>query len=89
MKNILKNKLLLATLGLSASLISVSASAVQTVDAGVPAYEKASGVAGNLSSVGSDTLANLMTLWAEEFNKIYPNVNIQIQAAGSSTAPPA
>jgi phosphate transport system substrate-binding protein len=89
MKKLFKNKLLLATFGLSTSLISVSASAVQTVEAGVPAYEKASGVAGNLSSVGSDTLANLMTLWAEEFNKIYPNVNIQIQAAGSSTAPPA
>ncbi|MGD8616744.1 MAG: phosphate ABC transporter substrate-binding protein PstS family protein, partial [Gammaproteobacteria bacterium] len=47
------------------------------------------GVSGNLSSVGSDTLANLMTLWAEEFKRFYPNVNIQIQAAGSSTAPPA
>jgi phosphate transport system substrate-binding protein len=30
-----------------------------------------------------------MTLWAEEFNRVYPNVNVQIQAAGSSTAPPA
>jgi phosphate transport system substrate-binding protein len=59
------------------------------VDAGVPEYQKASGISGNLSSVGSDTLANLMTLWAEEFNRFYPNVNIQIQAAGSSTAPPA
>jgi phosphate transport system substrate-binding protein len=46
-------------------------------------------VAGNLSSVGSDTLANLMTLWAEQYKREYPNVNIQIQAAGSSTAPPA
>ncbi len=63
--------------------------ALQTVDAGVPEYQKTSGVSGNLSSVGSDTLANLMTLWAEEFKKLYPNVNIQIQAAGSSTAPPA
>lgn len=59
------------------------------VDAKIPAYEKASGVSGNLSSVGSDTLANLMTLWAEDFKRNYPNVNIQIQAAGSSTAPPA
>ena len=54
-----------------------------------PSIKKASGISGNLSSVGSDTLANLMTLWAEEFNRSYPNVNIQIQAAGSSTAPPA
>lgn len=59
------------------------------VDAALPTYEVASGVSGNLSSVGSDTLANLMTLWAEEYKRFYPNVNIQIQAAGSSTAPPA
>lgn len=59
------------------------------VDEALPAYAKTSGVSGNLSSVGSDTLANLMTLWAEEFKRVYPNVNVQIQAAGSSTAPPA
>ena len=60
-----------------------------TVDPAIAAYQKAAGVSGNLSSVGSDTLANLMTLWAEDFKRAYPNVNIQIQAAGSSTAPPA
>lgn len=59
------------------------------VDSNLPEYKKASGVSGNLSSVGSDTLANLMTFWAEEFKKLYPSVNIGIQAAGSSTAPPA
>ena len=59
------------------------------VDKDLPEYQKTSGVSGNLSSVGSDTLANLMTLWAESFKKTYPNVNVQIQAAGSSTAPPA
>ncbi|MCI0504942.1 MAG: phosphate ABC transporter substrate-binding protein PstS family protein [Gammaproteobacteria bacterium] len=59
------------------------------IDSAIPEYSKASGVSGNVSSVGSDTLANLMTLWAEEFKRLYPNVNIQIQAAGSSTAPPA
>lgn len=64
-------------------------SAVAAVDPALPAYEKTSGIAGNLSSVGSDSLANLMTLWGEEFKRQYPNVNIQIQAAGSSTAPPA
>lgn len=58
-------------------------------DASLPDYAKQSGISGNLISVGSDTLANLMTLWAEEFKRQYPNVNIQIQAAGSSTAPPA
>ncbi len=59
------------------------------VDEDLPRYQKVAGVTGNLSSVGSDTLANLMTLWAEEFKRIYPNVNLQIQASGSSTAPPA
>ncbi|MGH8556799.1 MAG: PstS family phosphate ABC transporter substrate-binding protein [Methylococcales bacterium] len=72
-----------------ALMMSGSVSAVTEVDSTIPVYEKSSGVSGNLSSVGSDTLANLMTLWAEEFKREYPNVNIQIQAAGSSTAPPA
>jgi len=86
----MKIKSLVAALSLtSTALLSGTAGAVQSVDAGVPEYQKASGVSGNLSSVGSDTLANLMTLWAEEFKRTYPNVNIQIQAAGSSTAPPA
>lgn len=59
------------------------------VDPDLPAYEPVSGISGSLSSVGSDTLNNQMTLWAEEFKRFYPNVNIQIQGAGSSTAPPA
>ena len=59
------------------------------VDSNIENYEKIDGISGNLSSVGSDTLANLMTLWAESFRKFYPSVNVQIQAAGSSTAPPA
>ena len=52
-------------------------------------YEKTTGISGNFSSTGSDTLANMMTFWAEEYKRQYPNVNIQIQAAGSSSAPPA
>ncbi len=70
-------------------LTSATSFADAKLDPNLPEYHKASGVSGNLSSVGSDTLANLMTLWAEEFKRAYPNVNIQIQAAGSSTAPPA
>ncbi|MCG7498569.1 phosphate ABC transporter substrate-binding protein [Vibrio sp. Of7-15] len=59
------------------------------LDEGLPSYSKVSGVSGNLSSVGSDTLANMVTFWGEGFKRQYPNVNIQIQAAGSSTAPPS
>ena len=90
MKLSFKTKSLMAAMSLaSLALVTGAASAVQTVDAGIPDYQKASGIAGNLSSVGSDTLANLLTLWAEEFSRQYPTVNVQIQAAGSSTAPPA
>jgi len=78
----------LAILGAAVSM-AFSAATFADVDPALADYTKASGVSGNLSSVGSDTLANLMTLWAEEFKRVYPNVNIQIQAAGSSTAPPA
>ncbi len=77
--------LALATLLFAAS---VQAEPVK-VDAGIKPYEKTSGVTGNLNSIGSDTLNNLMTLWAEGFKAIYPNVNIQIEGKGSSTAPPA
>ena len=70
------------------SVLSLTAHSLE-VDAGIDNYKATSGVSGNLSSVGSDTLANLMTLWAEEFRGFYPSLNIQIQAAGSSTAPPA
>jgi phosphate transport system substrate-binding protein len=59
------------------------------VDAALPAYKPVSGVSGNLKSIGSDTLNNLMTLWAEGFNAKYPAVKIEIEGKGSSTAPPA
>src|SRR3989337_428203 len=62
---------------------------VLKVDPALPPYKAVSGVSGNLSSVGSDTLNNLMTLWAEGFSKFYPNAKIQIEGKGSSTAPPA
>lgn len=73
----------------SAAILATAATAETRVDPKLPDYAKVGGVSGNLSSVGSDSLANLMTFWAEEFKKQYPNVAVQIQAAGSSTAPPA
>ena len=68
---------------------AVALPAAAGVDPAIEPYKPASGVSGNVTSIGSDTLNNLMTLWAEEFKRQYPNVNIQIQGAGSSTAPPA
>jgi len=63
--------------------------ATVTVDEKLPAYATVSGVSGNLNSVGSDTLNNLMTFWAEGFQAAYPSVNIQIEGKGSGTAPTA
>jgi len=74
----------LATLG-----FALFSNAQVAVDADLPDYTPVSGISGNLNSIGSDTLNNLMLLWAEAFREIYPNVNVQIQGAGSSTAPAA
>jgi phosphate transport system substrate-binding protein len=82
--------LAIAGLAFASSLVANGAIAQAVkVDPALPSYKTAPGVSGNFTSVGSDTLNNLMTLWAEEFKRFYPNVNIQIQGAGSSTAPPA
>jgi len=83
------NKKFIQATVVSATIAFAANASAAGVDPATPAYKKTSGVSGTVSSVGSDTLANLMTLWAEDFKKIYPNVNVQIQAAGSSTAPPA
>ncbi len=75
---------------LSTAIIGTSVAQAQLkVDPNLPEYTPVAGIAGNLNSIGSDTLNNLMLLWGEAFREIYPNVNIQVQGAGSSTAPAA
>ncbi len=74
-----------ALLSLTGSLAAQQAK----VDPALESYKKVSGVSGNLNSIGSDTMNNLMTLWAEAFIKLYPNVKVQVEGKGSSTAPPA
>jgi phosphate transport system substrate-binding protein len=86
MKHLAKSTLLVLAAGFALS--NAFAGPVE-VDPAVPAYQQTSGVSGNLNSIGSDTLNNLMTFWAEGFRKVYPNVNIQIEGKGSTTAPPA
>ena len=77
-----------AVLSAMAGTAIVGAQALK-VDAALPAYQKVSGVSGSLSSIGSDTMNNMMTLWAETFRKMYPNVKVQVEGKGSSTAPAA
>ena len=81
--------LVFAASAASAQTAAPAANEVVTVDAKLPDYTVASGVSGNLNSVGSDTLNNLMTFWSEGFKAKYPNVNIQVEGKGSGTAPVA
>jgi phosphate transport system substrate-binding protein len=77
------------TVGLCALLAFPCSGQAIELDADLPEYQVVSGISGNLNSIGSDTLNNLMTLWAEGFKAKYPNVNIQVEGKGSATAPPA
>ncbi len=78
-------------LTLAVLVIGAAGSQAQAVkvDPSIASYAKAAGVSGNITSVGSDTMNNMMALWAETFRRQYPNVKIQIEGKGSSTAPPA
>ena len=84
-----KSKILALALLALVLFASAAIASPLKVDVNISDYVKVQGVAGNLNSVGSDTLNNMMTFWAEGFRKKYPNVNIQIEGKGSSTAPPA
>ncbi len=81
------------TLLIALSLLGLSAATAPaqkiSVDPALPKYKKVSGISGTINSIGSDTMNNLMTLWAEGFAKYYPNVRVQVEGKGSSTAPPA
>ena len=81
--------LLSVTVGAISSWSALGLADVLKVDQALSTYKPVSGVSGNLSSIGSDTMNNLMTLWGEGFGKFYPNVKLQIEGKGSSTAPPA
>jgi phosphate transport system substrate-binding protein len=75
-------------LALALAPLLASAQQVQ-VDPKLPEYVPVTGISGSIKSVGSDTMNNLMTLWAEGFRAVYPNVVPEIEGKGSSTAPPA
>lgn len=79
-----------ATVTIAGSVFAKSSEDVKiTLPSGLPVYKAQSGISGKLNSIGSDTLNNLMAQWAEGFRRIYPNVTIEIEGKGSSTAPPA
>ena len=65
------------------------AAAGPSLDPNLAHYDKVDGLRGTLNAAGSDTMLELQTLMAEEFRKLYPQVKIQVEGKGSSTAPPA
>ncbi len=83
-------KIQLAVAGATLLFAAASAGAegVQ-VDPNLQEYRPVQGVSGSIKSVGSDTMNNMMALWAEGFLRMYPNVQVEIEGKGSSTAPPA
>lgn len=78
-----------SVLAVLATLLLAAGAFAAELDPALPSYSAVSGVSGNLKSIGSDTLNNLMTLWSEGFRGKYPSVKVAIEGKGSSTAPPA
>ena len=77
-----------AAFGISLA-VACAACAQTTADPRIPEYKPVGGVSGNMKSIGSDTMNNLMALWAEGFHRFYPNVQVEVEGKGSTTAPPA
>ncbi len=81
---------LLALAGATLAGTAARAAEALQVDPELSAYKKnEAGVSGTLNSIGSDTLNELMTLWNEDFHKLYEGVQVQVEGKGSGTAPPA
>ena len=76
---------LLAVSIIGAAICFAADSVSVQIDSKLPVYQKSSGeVSGDIKSVGSDTMAALMLLWAEGFKRNYPDVRIEIESKGSS-----
>jgi phosphate transport system substrate-binding protein len=86
--NLLTQRLLRIAL-MSAALSPFALAQGVKVDAKIGEYKSVEGVSGTITSKGSDTMNNLMTLWGEGFKKFYPAMTIEIKGEGSSSAPPA
>lgn len=69
---------------------AMAAASAQDIDPALKPYAKATGeVSGTLKCVGSDTMNNLVALWAEGFKKSYPSAREGIEGKGSASGPPA
>ena len=78
-----------ATVATAALVAMMMPPGAQALDPSLPAYRPADAISGHLKSVGSDTLGHETESWAKAFEKIYPDVKVEVEAAGSATAPSA
>ena len=69
--------------------LNFTVAAAIALDQNLPVYHPVATLSGHLKSVGSDTLGREIALWASAFEKLYPDVKIDIEAKGSATAPTA
>jgi phosphate transport system substrate-binding protein len=78
-------------LGLAAALATGVAmvTSAMALDPALPPYKASPVGDAAIKSVGSDTLGDLMRIWADEFAKLNPNVKIEVVSKGSGTAPAA
>jgi phosphate transport system substrate-binding protein len=85
-----KNPVLKVTaIGALTLLVVTAAVAAVAVDPALKGYAKQTAVSGSLKSIGSDTMNNLMALWAEGFRSVHAGVKVEVEGKGSSTAPAA
>jgi phosphate transport system substrate-binding protein len=77
------------TFAAAIAAVMTMTSAAKALDESLPSYQPMNRIAGQLKSVGSDTLGNEMEEWAKAFMALYPAVKIEVEAKGSATAPPA
>src|SRR5947208_16905925 len=61
----------------------------QPIDQDVPYYQRVPELSGTIHSIGSATTGALIWAWAEEFKKIYPNVEFDLKGGHSAAVLPA
>ncbi|MBM3568187.1 MAG: phosphate ABC transporter substrate-binding protein [Alphaproteobacteria bacterium] len=71
------------------AILATAGARAEALDPALAIYRPEPGIAGTVKSIGSDSLNNLMALWAEGFGRLHPGLRVEIEGKGSSTAPPA
>ena len=83
----MRNRTISITRFFAAALALAAAIVMQKLSAqDLPAYQPSRQVTGQLIVWGDDALADLMTIWAGEFQRLQPGVSFHVFLRGTSTA---